>query len=66
MLVLSRRLHESIRIGKDITITVVDICGGTVRLGITAPRDVGITRGELGLYDPAKAPTDAPRASTSP
>lgn len=48
MLVLSRKPSEVIQIGPDIFITVVRIGPGTVRLGITAPRDVSIMRTELG------------------
>lgn len=47
MLVLSRKANETIRIGDDITITVVRIGPNTVRLGITAPADVNIARSEL-------------------
>lgn len=47
MLVLSRKLGEKILIGKDVTITVVDIDRGKVRLGVEAPRDVTIFRSEL-------------------
>lgn len=47
MLVLSRKYGEKIRIGDDITITVVDIEPNKVRLGIEAPRDVPIYRSEL-------------------
>lgn len=46
MLVLTRKTGESIDIGDDITITVVDIAGGTVRIGIDAP-GISITRTEL-------------------
>lgn len=47
MLVLSRKLGEKILIGTDVTITVVDIDRGKVRLGVEAPRDVPIFRQEL-------------------
>ncbi len=47
MLVLSRRLGESINIGSDITVTVTAVQGNRVRIGIEAPRDVRILRGEL-------------------
>ncbi len=47
MLVLSRTLGESIRIGDDVTITVVGVSRGYVRLGIDAPRDVKIVRSEI-------------------
>lgn len=47
MLVLSRKLQEQIRIGDQITITVLRIKGGQVRLGIQAPRQVRVLRSEL-------------------
>ena len=42
MLVLSRKAEESMYIGDDIKITVLDIRGGQVRIGITAPQEVKI------------------------
>jgi len=47
MLVLSRKLGEKICIGDNITVTVVDIDRGKIRLGIEAPRDIPIYRNEL-------------------
>lgn len=49
MLVLARKIKQSIRIGEDIVITVVSVQGDQVRLGITAPKDVAVLRQEL--YD---------------
>lgn len=47
MLVLSRQLDESIMIGDDIVITLVDVRGDKIRLGIAAPTDVPIHRQEV-------------------
>ncbi len=47
MLVLSRKLNEQIRINDRITLTVLRIQGKSVRIGIEAPKDVHIVRGEL-------------------
>ncbi|WP_455757652.1 carbon storage regulator CsrA [Sulfurimonas sp.] len=47
MLVLARKLDESIVIGDNITIKVISIDKGVVKLGIDAPRDVSIIRSEL-------------------
>lgn len=47
MLILQRRIGESLRIGEDIEVTVVAIEGGKVRLAISAPKDVTILRNEL-------------------
>ena len=50
MLVLSRKKSESIVIDGQIKIEVLKIKGSTIRLGITAPRDVKILRGELAPF----------------
>jgi carbon storage regulator CsrA len=47
MLVITRRLGEAIVIGNDITLTVVDIRGDKVRLGVTCPAQIPIHRGEF-------------------
>lgn len=47
MLVLSRKQQQEIVIGDDIKVTVLKVKGNTVRLGIEAPRDVRVIRGEL-------------------
>ena len=47
MLVLSRHRDESIMIGDDVVVTIVDIRGDKVRLGIEAPSDVPVHRQEV-------------------
>ncbi len=47
MLILARKPGEKIAIGDDITVTLLDIKGGQVRLGIEAPKDVGVHRSEV-------------------
>lgn len=47
MLVLSRQRDESIVIGEDIVITIVDIRGDKVRLGINAPSEIPVHRREI-------------------
>ncbi|MCR4414133.1 MAG: carbon storage regulator CsrA [Thermoguttaceae bacterium] len=59
MLVLSRKQEESIVIGENIVVTVVEIRGDKVRLGITAPREVTVHRREV--YDKVKESQRAPR-----
>lgn len=74
MLVLTRRKNQSIVIGDDIVITVLEVKGDSIRLGITAPRDVQVYREELlaalseanasavlGEDAPAPAPAAPPR-----
>jgi carbon storage regulator len=52
-LVLSRRSHESIRIGDTIVVTVLEVRGDHVRIGIDAPSDVEVHRQEV--YDSIQA-----------
>lgn len=47
MLVLSRKVDEVIMIGNDIAITVVDIRGDKVRLGVSAPHEIPVNRKEI-------------------
>jgi len=47
MLVLSRRPGETIRVGSDITLTIVEVNGNRVRVGIDAPIEIPVVRGEL-------------------
>ena len=47
MLVLSRRVGESVVVGDDVTITVLEVRGDVVRIGIAAPRSVAVHRAEL-------------------
>lgn len=72
MLVLSRQRDESIIIGDNVQVTIVDIRGDKVRLGIVAPAEVPVHRKEV--YDAiqrenkkaaAVAPTDLPAANSN-
>lgn len=47
MLILSRKLNEAITIGDDVVITILQIRGDAVRIGITAPKDVPVHRYEI-------------------
>jgi len=51
MLVLTRKHQEQIRIGDNITVTVLKVKGNSVRLGIEAPRDIRVIRGELPAFE---------------
>ncbi|MCC5828930.1 MAG: carbon storage regulator CsrA [Phycisphaeraceae bacterium] len=57
MLVLSRQKDETIMIGDEVEITVVDIRGDKVRLGITAPRQIAVHRKEV--YDAIRRENEA-------
>ena len=47
MLILSRHLGESVKIGDEVTVTVLGVKGGQVRLGFTAPPNVAVHREEV-------------------
>jgi len=49
MLILTRRVGETVVIGDDVQVTVLGVKGNQVRLGVTAPRDVSVHR--LEIYD---------------
>jgi carbon storage regulator len=61
MLVLSRRVGDSVVIGDDVVVTVLEVRGDVVRIGVDAPRDVAVRRQEL-LTELA----DSNRAAASP
>jgi len=65
MLVLTRILNQSIKIGDDIEITVIEVRGDQVRLGVTAPRDVSVHRKEvyLQIQQENRAASGAPDAA---
>jgi carbon storage regulator CsrA len=64
MLVLSRKLGESVRIGRDVTVTFLGLRGRAMKLGIDAPPRVRILRGELcGGDDPVKPVDDGSRCA---
>ena len=47
MLILSRRIGESLTIGEDVTLTVLGVKGNQIRIGIKAPRGVSVHREEV-------------------
>ena len=55
MLVLTRRINERIVIGDNIVVTVLEVHGEQVRLGIDAPREIKVFREEVILRDQAAA-----------
>ena len=65
MLILTRKTDEQILIGENITITLVRVRGNSVRIGIDAPRDVRVIRGELQSFD-SKSDRGAKLESTDP
>jgi carbon storage regulator CsrA len=75
MLVLTRKIDQKIQIGDDITITVIQVKGRYVRLGIDAPTNIRILRSELTRSDAPEnaqgpqithAPGEGPGVSSPP
>jgi carbon storage regulator len=62
MLILSRKVNENIMIGDDISVSVIEVRGDQVRLGVTAPRNVKVFRREV--FDAIKAENKAAAEST--
>ena len=53
MLILTRRIDETLMIGDEVTVTVLDIKGNQVRIGVNAPKEVAVHREEI--YERIKA-----------
>ncbi|MBU0500058.1 MAG: carbon storage regulator CsrA [Gammaproteobacteria bacterium] len=53
MLILTRRVGETLMVGDDVTVTVLGVKGNQVRIGINAPKDVSVHREEI--YERIKA-----------
>jgi len=62
MLVLSRQIDESIMIGDDVEIVIVDVRGDKVRLGITAPKNIPVHRREI--YDAIQREKNEPKKTS--
>ncbi len=65
MLVLTRKKHQSIMVGDNIEISILDVIGDKVRIGIQAPREVSVFRKEVFLEIQAPL-SERPVASESP
>jgi len=64
MLILTRRVGETLMIGDSVTVTVLGVKGNQVRIGITAPKDVAVHREEI--YQRIQRGEDAAHADTDP
>ncbi|MBO7638897.1 MAG: carbon storage regulator CsrA [Treponema sp.] len=63
MLILSRKVDEKIKIGNDITLTIIEIHGDLVKIGVEAPKDVKVFRQEV--YEAIQAENKAAAKQSS-
>ena len=63
MLILSRKINEKIMIGDEITVSIIEVRGDQVRIGIDAPKNVKVFRQEV--FDAIKAENKAASESAS-
>jgi carbon storage regulator len=61
MLILTRRVGEVIKIGEEISVTVLEVKGNQVRMGFTAPKDVAVHREEVFVRIKAEQPSNPVR-----
>ena len=64
MLILTRRVGESVVIGDEIAVTILGVKGNQVRVGVTAPRDVTVHRQEI--YERIKSEQESPVPAETP
>ncbi len=64
MLILTRRVGETVMIGNDITVTVLGVKGNQVRVGVNAPKDVAVHREEI--YERIKREEDSGESKPHP
>ena len=61
MLILTRRVGEVIKIGEEISVTVLEVKGNQVRMGFSAPKDVAVHREEVFVRIKAELPSEPAR-----
>ena len=65
MLILTRRVGETVMIGNDVTVTVLGVKGNQVRIGVNAPKDVAVHREEIYERIKREEEGEAPRPAPS-
>ena len=66
MLILTRRVGESLMIGDDVTITVLGVKGNQVRIGVKAPKEVAVHREEIRNRIEEASAESEPKSSSDP
>ncbi|MEJ1095826.1 MULTISPECIES: carbon storage regulator CsrA [unclassified Pseudoxanthomonas] len=66
MLILTRRVGETLMIGDSVTVTVLGVKGNQVRIGITAPKDVAVHREEIYQRIQRGEEASAPASESTP
>ena len=66
MLILTRRVGETVMIGNDVTVTVLGVKGNQVRIGINAPKNVAVHREEIFERIKREQEGGAPQGETNP
>ena len=64
MLILTRRVGETLMIGDEVTVTVLGVKGNQVRIGVNAPKDIAVHREEI--YERIKREQDSASAAEQP
>jgi carbon storage regulator len=64
MLILTRRVGETLMIGDEVTVTVLGVKGNQVRIGVNAPKDIAVHREEI--YERIKREQDSALAAEQP
>lgn len=63
MLILTRRIGETIKIGDEVSITVLDTKGGSTKIGINAPKEIAVHREEI--YDKIAGKSDSSQSDSA-